>query len=157
MTASSQPVLRGRGASAPARRPSVSVEDYLERIGELEERTGGTRMVDIARALRVSRPSVTAMVKRLAAAGYVDYTRYQGLGLTPRGRKLARQVRDRHTMLKRFLAMLGVDEAIQETDIEGWEHCLSTETLGRVEQLTRFLEARPALLRELRQMLDTPS
>lgn len=108
-------------------------------------------MVDIARALQVSRPSVTAMVKRLAAAGYVDYTRYQGLGLTPRGRVVARQVRDRHTMLKRFLAVLGVDEATQESDIEGWEHCLSAQTLGRVEQLTRFLEARPHLLRELRQ------
>lgn len=137
--------------AAPSRRPSVSTEDYLERIGELVDNTGGARMVDIARVLGVSRPSVTAMVKRLAEAGYVDYTRYRGLLLTAKGRSVAVQMKNRHATLKRFLALLGLDEETQENDIEGWEHCLSPQTLAQVEALTRFLEARPALLREFQQ------
>ncbi len=137
--------------AAPGRRPSISTEDYLERIGELMDRTGGARMVDIARVLGVSRPSVTAMVKRLAAAGYVDYTRYRGLLLTPKGRSVAVQMKNRHATLKRFLALLGTDEETQERDIEGWEHCLSPQTLAQIEALAQFLEARPALLREFRQ------
>ncbi len=154
MTARSHP-YRGRSTrSAPARYPSVSAEDYLERIGELVDRTGSARMVDIARVLGVSRPSVTAMVKRLAEAGYVDYTRYRGLALTARGQAVAAQMKSRHAALKRFLVLLGLDEPTQETDIEGWEHCLSAQTLARIESLTRFLENRPALVREFRRQAE---
>lgn len=151
MASRSRQPRRHAPRAAPARHPSVSTEDYLERIGELVDCTGGARMVDIARVLGVSRPSVTAMVKRLAAAGYVDYTRYRGLWLTPKGRSVAVQMKNRHATLKRFLALLGLDEETQERDIEGWEHCLSPQTLAQLEALARFLEARPAVLREFRQ------
>ena len=140
------------GLPGPARpRPSASTEDYLERIGELADRNGSVRMVEIARALGVSRPSVTAMVQRLADAGYVDYTRYRGLVLTGAGRALAAQMKDRHATLKRFLALLGLDELTQESDIEGWEHCLSPQTLERIASLIRFLEETPGVMRRLRR------
>lgn len=139
-----------RGAS----QPSASIEDYLERIGELTERHGSARMVEIARTLAVSRPSVTAMVKRLADAGYVDYEKYRGLVLTAKGRAVAAQMRNRHATLKGFLAVLGLDEQTQEDEIEGWEHCLSANTLERIARLTRFLEADPGLLRTFRKHLE---
>jgi Mn-dependent DtxR family transcriptional regulator len=143
---------RRPGLPGPARaRPSASTEDYLERIGELADPAGQVRMVDVARALGVSRPSVTAMVRRLAEAGYVDYTRYQGLVLTDAGRTLAAQMKARHATLKQFLALLGVDEATQELDVESWEHCLSAPTIARIEILTRLLERRPEILRQLRK------
>ncbi len=143
--------------SRPARgafQPSASIEDYLERIGELTERHGSVRMVEIAHTLQVSRPSVTAMVKRLADAGYVDYEKYRGLVLTAKGRAVAAQMRVRHATLKRFLAVLGSDEQTQEDEIEGWEHCLSANTLDCIARLTRFMEADPELLRAFRQRLD---
>ena len=132
--------------------PSASIEDYLERIGELTERHGSARMVEIARTLKVSRPSVTAMVKRLADAGYLDYEKYRGLVLTAKGHAVAAQMRNRHATLKRFLALLGLDEQTQEDDIEGWEHCLSANTLERIARLTRFLEADPESLRKFQQL-----
>jgi Mn-dependent DtxR family transcriptional regulator len=144
------PVRRARRGEA-LRLPSASSEDYLERIGELIEQRGEARMVEVARVLRVSRPSVTVMVQRLAKAGYVEYTRYRSLVLTEQGRAAASHLRRRHSVLKEFLDLLGMDEATQEDDIEGWEHCLSRATLDRIAQLTRFLNGRPAVLADFRR------
>lgn len=147
------PRRHARHRQAPPQ-PSASIEDYLERIGELTERHGSARMVDIARTLGVSRPSVTAMVKRLAEAGYLEYEKYRGLVLTARGHTVAARMRNRHATLKRFLALLGLDEQTQEDDIEGWEHCLSANTLERLARLTRFLEAEPDSLRKFQQHMQ---
>jgi Mn-dependent DtxR family transcriptional regulator len=52
---------------------SSAAEDYLERIQELIEAKGYARMVDIAASLGISQASVTNMVKRLDAEGFVLY------------------------------------------------------------------------------------
>lgn len=126
--------------------PSTSTEDYLERIHELIERKGDARVVDIAAVLEVSRPSVTAMVQKLAEAGYLNYERYRGLVLTDKGRVVAEAVQSRHTTLKRFLSLLGLDEKTAEQDIEGLEHSLSPATLERLADLADFLEGNPDAL-----------
>jgi Mn-dependent DtxR family transcriptional regulator len=139
-------------AAAPALpTPSTSTEDYLERIGELMEAKGYARVVDIAARLEVSQPSVTAMVQRLAEAGYLHYEKYRGLVMTAAGQAVARRMRGRHAALKRFLSLLGVDEQTQEKDIEGWEHCLSAATLERLEELADFLEEHADLLEAFRR------
>lgn len=140
---------RGR-AIHPRPLPTISTEDYLERMAELIEAKGFARAVDLAAALGISQPSVTAMVQRLAREGYVVYEKYRHLQLTEAGQVVAARVRSRHATLKRFLSLLGVDEKTQEDDIEGWEHCLSADTLERLRRLTDFIKARPALMAELR-------
>lgn len=140
---------RESGSSeAPSRVPSASGEDYLERIDELIDSKGYARVVDIAERLKVSQPSVTAMVKRLAEAGYLRYERYRGLIMTERGRAVARGIKDRHATLQRCLSLLGVDAATQERDIEGLEHSLSATTLQRLAELADFLESRPDVLKD---------
>ena len=127
----------------PEALPTVSTEDYLERIHELIERKGYARVVDIAARLEVSQPSVTAMVQKLAEAGYLHYERYRGLVLTGKGRAVAEKIQSRHATLKRFLSLLGLDEHTAENDIEGLEHSLSPATLERLADLADFLEANP--------------
>ena len=124
----------------------MSTEDYLERISDLIARKGYARVVDIAAMLEVSQPSVTAMVQRLADAGYLHYERYRGLVLTEKGRAVGQRIRDRHATLKRLFSLLRLDEETQENDIEGIEHSLSPATLERLTDLTDFLEAKPELL-----------
>jgi Mn-dependent DtxR family transcriptional regulator len=133
-------------AAALGNVPTISTEDYLERIGELIERKGYARVVDIAQVLEVSQPSVTAMVQRLAEAGYLNYEKYRGLVMTDKGRAVALKIKHRHATLKRFLSLLGLDEQTQENDIEGWEHCLSADTLERLADLADFFEANPEVL-----------
>ena len=142
---------RGATPAEAQRAPTSSSEDYLERIDELIVSKGYARVVDIAARLEVSQPSVTAMVKRLANAGYLHYERYRGLAMTDLGRAVAQGIKSRHATLQRCLSLLGVDEATQEQDIEGLEHCLSATTLQRLADLADFLEARPEVLREFLQ------
>ena len=70
-------------------------EEYCECIFELHEDDVDVIQARIAERLRVSRPSVSEMIKRMAEEGLVsvDGTR---IALTPRGEGLAVQVVRRH-------------------------------------------------------------
>jgi Mn-dependent DtxR family transcriptional regulator len=105
--------------------------------------------VDIAEALGIRQPSVTAMVQKLGQAGYLNYEKYRGLTLTAKGRAVATAIRERHDTLQRFFTVLNVSAATQERDIEGIEHCLSPETLAALAALADYFEATPAAAREM--------
>jgi len=88
---------------------------------------------DLAVTLRVSPGTMTAVVKRLADRGLVDYTRYRGVELTPVGRQSAVAVIRRHRIVERFLAdMLGY--AWNEADrlAPSFEHELPQEVEDRL-------------------------
>ena len=133
------------------RSASVSAEDYLERIHELIEKKGYARAVDIAKALGISQPSVTSMVKKLAESGLLNYERYRGLTLTDEGLSVARAIQERHRILRRFLSLLKVSRESQERDIEGLEHHISDETVSALAKLSDVLEASPSLRRRIRK------
>src|SRR5678815_2082360 len=105
--------------------PSQSAEDYLERIHELIQEKGYARVVDIASSLRVKQASVTSMVQKLGELGYLNYEKYRGLMLTPKGKTVATGIQRRHETLARFFSVLGLDPETQQRDIEGIEHHLS--------------------------------
>jgi Mn-dependent DtxR family transcriptional regulator len=132
-------------------KPSQSAEDYLERIQELIQEKGYARMVDIASSLKVRQASVTSMVQKLGDLGYVNYVKYRGLVLTPKGREVADRIQRRHETLTRFFSLLGLDEATQQLDIEGIEHHLSGETVECLADLATFLEQNPEVLKRFLQ------
>src|SRR5215211_8552733 len=85
--------------------PSQSAEDYLERIHELIEEKGYARVVDIASSLKVKQASVTSMVQKLGELGYLNYEKYRGLILTPKGRALSIRHQTAHEILARFFSL----------------------------------------------------
>jgi Mn-dependent DtxR family transcriptional regulator len=132
----------------PTSSPSQSAEDYLERIHELIEEKGYARVVDIASSLQVKQASVTSMVQKLAELGYLNYEKYRGLVLTEKGKKIACSIQKRHETLSRFFSLLGVDSAIQQRDIEGIEHHLSSATVEVLADLAQFFEKNQDTLRQ---------
>src|SRR5204863_9770152 len=102
--------MPGKRTSQSALRSSAAVEDYLERILELINSKGYARVVDIASALKISQASVTNMVQRLDADGFLKYEKYRGLVLTTAGEKLARNIAHRHKLLTDFLRLLGLND-----------------------------------------------
>lgn len=127
---------------------SINVEDYLERIHEFTEAKGYARVADIAEALGVARPSVSAMVQRMARAGLVNYERYRGFTLTPTGQAAALGIRRRHKILTEFLTTIGVPAAQVEQDVEGMEHHMSSITLEKIEELLPTLRSKNPRLRK---------
>ena len=107
-----------------------TAQDYVEMIAELIARTGEARLTDLARGLGVTHVTANRTLKRLQRQGLVTSQPYRSIFLTSDGRSLAKESRDRHETVVRFLIALGVPEAIAESDAEGIEHHVSRETLA---------------------------
>ena len=109
-----------------AERPSEAVQDYLKAIHRMG---GGESIVspnEIAVALGVKAPSVTGMLKRLADAGWIDYTPKSGAKLTAAGLAEALRVIRRHRLVELFLTrVLGLDWSEVDAEAEALEHAIS--------------------------------
>lgn len=135
---------------------SSSLEDYLEAAYSLALETGYAKPSAISRLLRVSKPSVNAAVKALAARGLLSQERYGAVSLSPAGRKAGAEIAGRHALLKDFFVeVLAMPAGLAERDACRAEHALSPEALGRVGALALFLKApgRRALLLSARKAL----
>lgn len=122
---------------------SPSKEDYLERIQALLEKKGFARVSDIASELHFTRPSVTSMIQQLSREGYIDYEKYRGFTLTPRGKQVAQSIRNRHAVLEELFHLIGVDQKTAEKDVEGIEHYLSETSLKKIKALVVHLKSHP--------------
>jgi len=89
---------------------------YLETIYVLTEGGSLARTRDIAAEWKVSQPSATEMVQKLAAQGYLHYEPYKGASLTPEGMELGRAVIRKHRLLERFLVEIVKVPAAQAED-----------------------------------------
>jgi Mn-dependent DtxR family transcriptional regulator len=132
---------------------SPAIEDYLEQIHNLIEGKGYARVVEIAGNLGISQASVTNMIQKLDAEGYLVYERYRGVTLTEAGRKIGREIARRHEVLTRLLATFGLDADTVHADVEGMEHHMSRQTLEVLTLLMEELENNPELLRKLKRKL----
>ncbi len=132
---------------------SPAMEDYLEQIHNLIEAKGYARVVDIAGNLGVSQASVTNMIQRLDAEGYVVYERYRGVTMTEAGRKIGQEIARRHEVLTRLLAGFGLDPKTVHEDVEGMEHHISRQTLDVLTLLMEELEGNAELMTRLKRKL----
>src|SRR5688572_12550889 len=140
---SSEAVTRTRAQAQPRRIPvrgdsrrrrqdhsQELAQDYVEMIDELIDKTGEARLTDLARGLGVTHVTANRTIKRLQRKGLVTSQPYRSIFLTTNGRSLAKESRDRHETVVRFLIAIGVPEVIAESDAEGIEHHVSRETLA---------------------------
>jgi DtxR family Mn-dependent transcriptional regulator len=103
-----------------------AVQDYLKTIHSL----GGTERVvspvEIAARLEVRAPSVTGMLRRLADAGFIEYSVGHGARLTQTGVAEARRVIRRHRLVELFLTrVLGLDWSEVDAEADALEHAIS--------------------------------
>jgi Mn-dependent DtxR family transcriptional regulator len=119
-----------------------SAEDYLEMILRLNEERGYARSVDIATGLSVSKPSVSVAMKQLREGGYILMDKDNYITLTDAGMEIAQRIYERHKVLTRMLALIGVDEKIAEADACKVEHDISVQTFNALKDQLEKMEAR---------------
>lgn len=91
------------------------------------------RAGDLAEVLRVSPATVTARLKRLDERGLASHTPYQGVRLTPVGRRMAIDAIRRHRVVERFLSdLLGYPWDQADRLAVTFEHELPAEVVGRL-------------------------
>ena len=107
---------------------SNAIQDYLKEIYKLEEAGGRATTTAIARAMGVAPPSVTTMLKKLAALGLVEHSPYRGAVLTEAGEQVALEVIRHHRLLEQYLAeTLGLPIDLVHDEADRLEHALSEE------------------------------
>ncbi len=124
-------------------RLNVTEETYVETIDALMRERGYAGVTDIAEELGIKSPSVTSMLKKLDALGFVKYTPYRNVTLTEKGNDLAAFLKEQQRSLQTFLALLGVDEAVAEKDACAIEHILQAPTLERLSKFVEFIQTTP--------------
>jgi DtxR family Mn-dependent transcriptional regulator len=120
--------------------PTATLEEYLESIYRLSAEEAPVRPTQIAEAVGVSGPTVTATLRRLEAQGFV-VREGTSVVLTPVGRERAIDILRRHRVAESFL----VDTLGLEWDIAHEEACLLEHALS------------PRVVVALEEFLDNPT
>ena len=117
-------------------KPTSAREDYLKAVFALGD---GDRLVhtkELSESLKVSKPSVSAMLRRLADEGLVEYAPRKGVRLTEDGRLSTMQVVRRHRLLETFFVqVLGLDWSEVHQDAEILEHHLSERIVDAIDRV----------------------
>jgi len=135
---------------------SSTLQDYLETILSLDARKGAARVRDIAAELSVHKSTVSSTLKTLAEKGFVNYSPYELVTLTRRGRSVAEAVSKNHRIIKRFLTdVLLVDETRAGENACRMEHVIDDEVLDRLTQFAEFFEDEGTVARRLPERFAT--
>ena len=117
-----------------------NMEMYLKTIFEIVGEGSEPRVKAIADRLGVKMPSVTGALETLQQRGLVAHDRYGDVQLTSRGKRVARDVKDRNDLIYRFLLeVLRLPAATASHDACVLEHVVSPKTLERLESFLEFL------------------
>ena len=131
---------------------SATLENYLEVMERLTAELGMARVRDIARALGVHKSTVTSALRSLTERGLVSYAPYEVAELTARGREVAREIVDRHEVIRQFLVeVLSVTETVADANACRMEHDLDPEVLERLRHFADFVRQCPHCGAERRQ------
>ena len=113
-----------------------SLEDYLEAVYMLIAENRPAQVRDVAAILSVKMPSVVKAIRELKRLGLVTQKPYANIELTVKGGRVARQVLNRHKLIRKFLMQLGVSRRNADKDACLMEHILSAETIDRIRSYT---------------------
>ncbi|RPD42495.1 metal-dependent transcriptional regulator [Chitinophaga barathri] len=114
---------------------TVAEENYIKSIYKLQDGQAVVSTNAIAYDLDTKPASVTDMAKKLKEKKLIDYEKYQGISLTPEGKRIAIQIVRRHRLWECFL----VDKLSFSWDevheiAEELEHVRSEKLINRLSE-----------------------
>jgi DtxR family Mn-dependent transcriptional regulator len=108
------------------------IEEYLETIYELREEGAAVIQARLAERLGYAPPSVSEMVGRLRADGFVE-PRGRELVLTDKGHERAESVVRKHRLAERLLTdVIGLEWHKTHMEACRWEHVISDDVEARL-------------------------
>jgi DtxR family Mn-dependent transcriptional regulator len=123
---------------------TLAEENYLKSIYHLSMDAGNVSTNQIAASLNTKASSVTDMLKKLADKALINYTRYQGVSLTPPGEKIAISIIRKHRLWEYFLVEKLNFKWDQVHDMaEEMEHISSEELIDRLDKFMDYPQHDP--------------
>jgi DtxR family Mn-dependent transcriptional regulator len=118
---------------------TLAEENYLKSIYHLSLNNINVSTNQIAALLNTKAASVTDMLKKLADKALINYTKYQGVNLTPAGEKVALHIIRKHRLWEYFLVeklQFKWDEVHEMA--EEMEHISSVELIDRLDKFMDY-------------------
>ena len=112
-----------------------SQEEYLKTIYILEKNDGKVRVTDIAKKLKITKPSVNRAIKNLRDLDLIEYEVYGDINLTYQGEEQAKEIIKKQDIIKMFLVdILDVDEKNAEEEAKSMKYAISPDTTKKLEK-----------------------
>ncbi|MGB1242098.1 MAG: iron dependent repressor, metal binding and dimerization domain protein [Chitinophagales bacterium] len=119
--------------------PTTTKENYLKALYFLHQKDEAIALSDLGKSMQVSKPTVSDMVKKLQAKGWIKYEKYRPLKLTKQGIKVAALIVRKHRLAEMFLAQIMGFGWEEVHDIaEEIEHVKSEKLFDRMDELMGF-------------------
>jgi DtxR family Mn-dependent transcriptional regulator len=122
------------GPERAKKQVSVSQEDYLKAIYEMQQESREPISARLSEALEVTAPAVSTALRRMVRHGYVRLDPRSGrIRLTAKGRGVAQRLVLRHRLIEKLLTdVLGMDWKRVHSEAENLEHAISAEVERRL-------------------------
>ena len=111
-----------------------AMEDYLEAVFMLQKQNGYVRCVDVAKQLRVKKPSVSRAVKELSRSDHLVKNADGTLSLTEQGQQIAQQIYEKHQFFTKRLVEAGVPQDIAAQDACKLEYVISEISFKKLKE-----------------------
>ncbi len=112
-----------------------SQEEYLKTIYILEKSSDKVRVTDIAKKLKITKPSVNRAIKNLRDLYLLEYEVYGEINLTYQGEEKAKEIIKKQDIIKMFLVdILDVEEKSAEEEAKSMKHAMSPNTTKKLEK-----------------------
>jgi len=123
-------------------------EDYLRALYEIYEqqdnKKSGIKGIELAKALGISKPAISEVVKKLEGEGLVSAKAYSPIFLTSKGRREGRKLIHAHRVIEVFLTRVLKHPA---EDVEGetheLEHAFSEESVKKLDEFLKHPKVCP--------------
>jgi DtxR family Mn-dependent transcriptional regulator len=123
---------------------SYTEENYLKALYALGNEKGEVNVNDLSRKLEIKMPTVTSMMKKLAAKKLVHYESYKPLKLTDKGRRDAALIIRKHRLTEMFLVeKMGFGWEEVHPIAEQVEHIQSPVFFEKMDQLLGYPKVDP--------------
>ncbi|MFH1848794.1 MAG: metal-dependent transcriptional regulator [archaeon] len=126
---------------------NVSIEDYMRTIFGIYERqpdkTAGIKAIDVSCGLKVSKPSVSEMIRKLFAMGYIRSRPYSRIFLTKKGLNEAKRIMHNHRVIEVFLKKVLRHEGCVHEEAHRLEHAFSEESVRRLDSYLKHPKTCP--------------
>ncbi|MEM1580972.1 MAG: metal-dependent transcriptional regulator [Candidatus Bathyarchaeia archaeon] len=120
------------------------IEEYLEAIYRLQERSGVARTNDLVLMLNVAPGTVTNTIERLEKKLLITHEPYRGVQLTGEGRRIALNVVRKHRLLERLLTDLLEVEWDKVHEIAcNLEHWVTEDIARKIERVLGYPKTCP--------------
>ena len=123
---------------------SEATQEYLESIYWLYEAGIDRTQANLARALRVSQPSASEMLRRMADDDLVERDEHKLINFTERGRDVAERIVARHRLVEAYLVkVMGIPWDDVHEEAHAMEHSISPRLEAKMLEMIGSVKTCP--------------